>query len=480
MHIILYVLDALRADHLGCYGYERETSPHVDALARDGVVFDNCFTVSTWTRPVAASILTGAYPSVHQTRSRYDMFSTSLARLPEVLRASGFKTAAFSAMGNVGSEIGFGRGFDHNHDLFLDPAILSKRRRLDAAKEGLMHAPLEAIALPRAEDINDYLFPWLEAQRGADTFSFVWSIETHVPYTPPDEFRRFSSRSTRANEGERADIRSAGAADRQRLMNLYDDMIYYNDFCLGQIVGRLKALDIYDDALIVVVGDHGDAFFEHGFYTHGHAPYEELIHVPMIMKFPGARHAGRRVEDLVELIDIFPTIATVARVRPGTAGSSHVQGRDLVPAVAGEGDGSREYVFSETQSLEFHNHYLSARSLEWKYIERQRPKRDRRTLVSVVKHVVGRRMLVDIVRHPRHFLRSYFRGSNQHLFHLKTDPGETRNLAAERPDLVQQFRRVLDAWQQRNALLAQEVGGSPYSYEESEAMQRHLEELGYL
>lgn len=481
MHIILYVFDALRADHLGCYGYERNTSPNVDALAQQGTVFENCFTVSTWTRPVAASILTGTYPGAHLTRSRYDMFSTNLVRLPEVLRAGGFKTAAFSTMGNVASEIGFGRGFDRAHDLFLDPAILAKRRRLDAGKEGLMHALDQGIALPSADDINDYLYPWLEEQQAKNTFSFIWSIETHVPYTPPDDFRRFSHPSpTRTNEGERDDIRSATAADRQRLMDLYDDVIYYNDHCLGDMIERLKALGIYEDTFLIVVGDHGDAFYEHGFYTHGHAPYEELIHVPMVMKFPKGLNAGRRVGGLVELIDIFPSVMAAAGLAPGTAGSTHLQGHNLLPSITGESAGMRDYVFSETQALEFHNHYLSARSLEWKYIRRQQPKRDRRTFGSVLKHIIRRRMFLDIVRHSRHFVRTYFRGSGEHLFDLKADPGEQSDLAAERPDLVRQFRQVVEGWQQENEALAQQVGSSPYSYEESEAVQRHLEELGYM
>jgi arylsulfatase A-like enzyme len=480
MHVIVYILDALRADHLSCYGYDRQTSPHLDGLASEGVLFENCFTSSTWTRPVAASILTGTYPRVHLTRSRYDMFTTSLTRLPEVLRAGGFKTAAFSTMGNIASEIGFSRGFDHYYDLFRDPAILAKRRRLDAAKEGLMHATDEEIALPRAEDINDFLFPWLEEQRAANTFSFIWSIETHVPYTAPDEFRRFSGPAPLGpDEGQRQDIRSAGAADRQRLMNLYDDEIYYNDHCLGQIISHLKALSIYDDTLFVIAGDHGDAFYEHSFYAHGQAPYEELIHVPLIAKFPSAQYAGKRVAGLVELIDIFPTVAAAAGLAPGIAGSTYVQGQNLL-GLAAEGYNQREYVFSDTQSLEIHNHYQSVRTKCWKYIERRRPQRSSRTLTSIVAHIIKRRMIFDILRNPRHFLRSYFSGSNKLLFDLAADPGELKNIATERPDLITQLGQTMIKWQQQNDDLAQQVGCSSYSYEESETLRQHLEKLGYM
>jgi len=481
MHIIIYVLDALRADHLSCYGYERQTSAHIDALAHEGVIFENCFTSTTWTRPVAASILTGTYPGVHHTRSRHDMFSANLSRLPETLKAGGFKTAGFSTMGNIASEIGFDRGFDRYYDLFRDPAILDRRRKLDAAEEGLMHAPDQAIALPRAEDVNDYLFPWLEENRTANTFSFIWSIETHVPYKAPDEFRRFSNTaSLRPEEGEREDVRSAGPHDRERLMALYDDEIYYNDYCIGQIVNQLKSLGIYDHTLFIVVADHGDAFYEHGTYAHGHAPYEELIHVPLVMKLPGSQYAERRVAGLVELIDIFPTIMAVAGLPPGMAGSTFVQGHNLLPLVDDAHDQVREYVFSDTQSLEIGNRYLSVRGQRWKYIELQQPGRDRRTLIKTMRHIVQRGIIFDILHSPRHYLRHYLRGSNQYLFDLEADPGEKRNLAAERPDLVTQIRQRLEEWQQRNDEVAQQVGSLPYSYEESESLRRHLEKLGYM
>ena len=220
MHIILYVLDA-------CYGYQRNTSPNIDFLSKNGVLFKHCSTSSTWTRPVAASLLSGTYPAIHQTRSRNDMFLTNLPRLPEALKLAGFKTAAFSTMGNIASEIGFDRGFDVFIDIFRDPAIIAKRRKLDAIKEGFIHNPDQEIALPRAEDVNDYLFPWIETHRDKNTFSFIWSIEPHVPYAAPSEFRRFSfATQKKINEGERDDIRGAGEKDRRRLLNLYDDEIY--------------------------------------------------------------------------------------------------------------------------------------------------------------------------------------------------------------------------------------------------------------
>ena len=481
MHVIIYVLDALRADHLSCYGYERETSPHIDALAREGVVFENCFTSSTWTRPVAASILTGTYPAVHRTRTRHDMFSTNLTRLPQVLKAGGFETAGFSTIGHLASELGFDEGFDRYYDLFRDPIILAKRRKLDTAKEGLLHAAGQEIALPQAEDVHDFLFPWLEENQATSTLNFIWSIETHIPYIVPNTFRHFSSSSfSQPNEGGYDDLRSATAADRQRIIDLYDDVIRYNDHCIGKIVSHLKALGIYEDTLFVIVSDHGDAFYEHGTYGHGYAPHEELIHVPMVMRFPGGQYGEQRVPGLVELIDIFPTMMAVVGLAPGMVGSTLVQGHNLLPLLDGRRSQVREYVFSDTQALEFHNRYLSVRSQRWKYIQVEQPKRNEPMFASTVKHIIERRMIFDILRAPRHFLRHYFSSTSRYLFNLEADPGEQYNMAAERPDLVSQFQQVLESWQQQNDELAEQAGSAPYSYEESESLRRHLEELGYM
>ncbi len=480
MHIILYVLDALRADHLGCYGYERPTSPHIDQLAAEGVVFENCFTSTTWTRPVAASLLTGVYPAVHGTRSRYDLFSTPLTRLPEALRRGGYKTAAFSTMGNVAGKIGFNRGFDMYSDLFAEPALLARRQKLDAAREGLLHEAAREVALPLAEDINDFLFPWLAENRTAVTFSFVWSIETHEPYRAPEAFRRFAPRPLRPGEGESDDIRAATAADANRLRNLYDDEIHYNDHCLGELVAHLKQIGIYDETLLIITGDHGEAFYEHGVYTHGHTPYEELIHVPLIIKFPGQGYAGRRVGALAELIDIFPTLVAAAGLDNAEVGITAVQGHNLLPLLAGSQTAVRQFTFSDSQSLAIHNHYLSIRDERWKYVQVARPLRRANTLLHTVQHLIARRMLGDVLRHPRHFLRNRRQQAREYLFDLHTDPQEQHNLAAQRREELAFYRQHLAAWQHQNGLLAQQSGSPTGVYLEDDHLRQHLERLGYL
>jgi len=409
------------------------------------------------------------------------MLTSNIARLPQILKGDGFKTAAFSTMGNVASDIGFDVGFDQYYDLFRDPDILAKRRGLDPNQEVLVHVKDEKIALPRAEDINNFLFKWLKENRGSNTFCFVWSIETHVPYSAPTEFRKFSRRlELGPKEGERDDIRSAGAEDRQRLINLYDDEIYYNDYCIGQIVNHLKHLQVYDDTLIIITGDHGDAFYEHNVYAHGHAPYDEVIRVPLIMKFPQGRFRGQRVPALVELIDIFPTVVAAAGLDPVQKDNHYVQGHNLLKLLNGYCSTVRGHTFSDTRALEIHNRYLSARNLRWKYIQVQAPKRDGRTFARTLQHVIKRQMILKILRSPLHFLRNYLKGGNEFLFDLESDPEERYNLARQKKEILNQLREVLKDWERGNLDLAEQVGRSHGKYREDEEIRKHLEKLGYM
>lgn len=478
MHILLYVLDALRHDHLSCYGYHRETSPAIDRLSDDAVIFQNSFTVSTWTRPAAASILSGLYPGAHGVLTRNDIFSEEILRIPEVLAENGFRTAGFNTMGNIAGKYGFSHGFDKYIDLCTDPDIVSKRQNLNPSKEGLIDLSKEGVGLPRAEDINRKLIPWIAENRKLNTFSFVWSIETHAPFDPPVLYRKFSEPSYhKKGAGQRSDLRTAVLSDRQRLMNLYDDEILYNDHCVDQIVASLKELDVYEESMIILAGDHGESFFEHGIFGHGHTPYDELIHVPLIIKLPFNSHAGLRVDELVELIDIFPTILGASDINKDI----NIQGHNLYDVIAGNFSSSRDYVFSETQSLQIHNHYLSVRSKTEKYIRRIPPARDAKTFLSTIQHMLHRRIVFDVIKAPRHFIRSYFSPAipREMYFNLIEDPYEKKNLASTHKEEVEHFVSVLNDWIQENENTSYQRGREKLTSDEDEILRRHLEELGY-
>lgn len=482
MHIIIYVIDALRADHLSCYGYNRDTSPNIDQLSRDGVLFESCCTPATWTRPVAASILTGVYPIVHKTRMRNERLEKSIVRLPQVLGNEGYKTIGIVSMGNLAGELGFDQGFDNYLELFRDPYIIEMRDKWDLQRNDLLNMLDENIvdiALPLAEDINDKLFPWLEEYKAVDTFIFLWSIEPHAPYSPPDEYRRYSSKPTEASEGWPEDLRSASESDRQRLINLYDDEIYYNDRCIGELVRFTKKIGIYDDTWFIIVGDHGEAFYEHGVYSHGHLPFEEVVHVPMIMKLPDNRFNDKRIEALVTLIDIFPTISENLG-RNLSSEQPLVQGVDLMPLISGDEEQVHEFVFTDTQALEVHNRYISIRDKQWKLIQIQSPQRDKRAIEKLIKYVYKSGLIFQILRSPRHFIRNYFTKERDYLFNLDEDPQELKNLFNIHTNITNHLKRELTDWKRENQILAKQVNTSDDLYEESDVLKNHLEKLGYL
>lgn len=480
MHIILYILDALRADHLGCYGYSRQISPNIDQLAAEGSLFENCFTSSTWTRPVAASILTGTYPLVHAVRTRNDQFVEKLYRLPEMFSDIGYKTAAFNTMGNLASKLGFSSGFDQYHDLFYEEQILQRRENL-LESEILRNNSSKEIGLPLAEDVNEYLFCWLKKNLQENTFSFIWSIDPHEPYDPPIEYRKFSSKTpSKSDEGQTSDIRSAGKEDRERIINLYDDEIRYSDYCIGELIRFLKANDIYDETLILLCGDHGDAFFEHGFYSHGHMPYDEIIHVPFIMKLPKSKYKGIRVKQLVELIDIFPTLAAFVDCDIKQSKNSLVQGYNLIPLLSGNNEKLRDFVYSDSQTLPIHNRYLSIRDERWKYMRILGPTKDIQTITKTVLYMFSNDLWLKLIKSPRHFIKNFVKEKNEFLFDIRSDPGEKKDVLGKNPEKADKYRASLNQWMTQNAELAEWIGTKRLDAVESELLKVHLEKLGYL
>lgn len=482
MLVILYVLDALRADHLSCYGYKRKTSPNIDRLAAEGVVFRKCFTPATWTRPAAASILSGAYPAVHGTQTRTNGFSSLIPKLPGLLQDTGFDTAAFSAMANISIVGGFGQGFGYFAEVFRDKSLVSSRRTSTTVEEGVgqLEGPAR-IALPRSEDINRHLFHWLRRGQVANRFALIWSIDTHVPYDPPPRFDKFVDKDYRGNvDGSRESVRKASEQDAGRLINLYDSEISYNDYQIAQLLNELKRLGLYDDSFLIITADHGEAFYEHGLFTHGNVPYEELIHVPLIIKFPGGEFAAREIAALVELIDLCPTILDWVGMGEVIRQIGSIQGKSMLPLLRGEQMKLHSYVYSETQALDFQNVHLSVRGERWKYIETRSPPRSLRKIGSLIGYVIKQRMLGKILRNPLWFLRRHAPRQRGILVDLVDSPLEQTNLLDVELEEGNKLKNLLETWQKKNQTIAQSIELEPYTLEEDEAIRRHLQELGYL
>jgi arylsulfatase A-like enzyme len=355
-NVLLISLDTLRADHLSAYGYARETSPRIDALARDGVLFERAVAPTSWTLPAHLSMLTGLSISAHgvcddrlwQAREpdgapRAIPFRGTF--LPELFKNAGYDTAGFYTWKYLEPRFGFGPGFDTyeriGSSVFSDPELAKRFEALRAAgdtaeiQRWMAESPLAFDEQrPTADEAVDAALAWLDARAGdAPFFLFLHLFDIHDGYVPPAPFdARFTDpgyagpvtgrRVTAPDSPVRPDM---APADLAQLVALYDGEIAWVDSQVGRVLDRLDELGLAGDTVVVLTSDHGEEFFEHGGKTHRAQLYAESVHVPLVVAWPGELPAGRRVAGTVGLVDVLPTIAGLA----GVAAPKGLTGRDL-------------------------------------------------------------------------------------------------------------------------------------------------------
>ena len=296
--VLVIVLDAVRADHLSAYGYGRLTTPVIDRLAADGVLYRRAISAGTWTVPGHASLLTGRLPSSHGSyRAAGEMnaataLDSSVATVAERLAAAGYDTAAFLA----------------NH-AYLDPAFgLSRGFRV-----------YETDNLYPAATLIRRVTAWLDHEARRPAFLFLNVLDAHEPYAaPPPYDRLFPGRLDHVGNVNREYLRTGQLPAPEVLahcVSQYDGELRYMDDQLGRLLAEFQRLGRLDSALVVLTADHGELFGEHGVLGHGTLPWDALVHVPLIVKYP---HASRRgiEERPVSLVDVAPTILRVLGLPP--------------------------------------------------------------------------------------------------------------------------------------------------------------------
>jgi arylsulfatase A-like enzyme len=310
---IIYLVDTLRADHTGVYGYPRRTTPELDAFAGDAVVFDAAIVHASWTKPSVASILTSRLPGQHRAVQLRDPLDASNVTIAQRLDERGWATGAAIANSVIyGAESEFDRGFDVFAGLHGDEDRRSK--------------------LVGADVVVDSALAFLRSRRGMPTFLYVHTMDPHVPYEPPPPFdRMFEPFPTDEHPAHdpRTDYREP--LDRERMIGQYDGDVAFGDREFGRFVRELKAAGLYEDALVVFLADHGEEFLDHGRWLHGRSLFDELIRVPLVVKFPNQRWAGRRVSEQVQGVDVVPTVLeAMGQPLPGD-----LAGQPLQRALAG-------------------------------------------------------------------------------------------------------------------------------------------------
>ena len=329
-HVLLISMDTCRADHLGCYGFQLDTTPVIDTLAEKAYLFQNVISPVPMTLPAHSSMMTGTIPPYHGV---HDNLNNRLAKsnvtLAEVLKDNGFLTGAFVSSFVLNSQFGLDQGFDVYDDQFKNERTFG-----DLAER------------PGGE-ISDLAVNWYADNWKKKTFLFLHYYDPHTDYSPPEPFlSRFSN-------------------------NPYAGEIAYTDYCIGRVVDQLKKLGIYEETLIIVTGDHGEMLGEHGEATHSYFIYKSAVRVPLIIKLPGQK-TGHRIASVAGLVDIVPTIYGLLRVES----PSPVQGVDLSNLWDGSPDGyESRYLYSEslTPTKYDGNSLLGIIGDRWKYIQTTRP-----------------------------------------------------------------------------------------------------------
>ncbi len=328
-NVLLISIDSLRADHLGCYGYHRDTSPTLDSLASRGCLFERAIAQSSWTLPSHTSLLSSLYLRSHGVGSPKHSLGAEAHILPEILRCAGYQTAAFVSGGPLDPCYGLNQGFD-----FYDGHCATGNKEA-----------------PRNACTNERVIQWLRTSPRSPFFLFVHYWDVHQPYTPPAPY------NTRFANGPKRDpdpaavvrkLRELARAGRpakrevRKLLSLYDGEIAHTDRHVGLLLDEMVRLRIADRTAVIVTSDHGDEFLDHGETGHGHSLFQELIHVPLIWVEPEAPGSCRAVPEQVELVDVAPTILDFLGLDAGAA----MEGRSFLPLVRGGEQESRP-AFSE-------------------------------------------------------------------------------------------------------------------------------------
>jgi arylsulfatase A-like enzyme len=425
-NVILISIDTLRADHVSAYGYARQTTPSIDRLASNGIRFANASSQSSWTLPSHISLMTSSYPHVHGVHDDDRRLGPGSQTLAESLGRAGYETAGFVSWLYVGPLFGFDRGFDRY-------TALIDRGAIEFASGGG--------ARPAAA-VTDAAIGFLREPRERPFFLFVHYFDPHMDYRPPKPYDELYdpgyagsadgswSWTQPYNDAVTTNAREVAPRDREHMEALYDGEIRYVDSAIGKLLDAVERLVGLDECLIVLVSDHGEEFDDHGSMEgHGVTHYEEVLHVPLIVRLPGRRHAETVVDEPVELIEVGPAILEELGLdRPP---SFHT--RSLARFWNGSrAQGERSFAYADT------SHY------------------------NIVKHSIrGRRFKVIHTKDTGHNAFGVPIRGGWEIYDLKNDPREQKDLWQTIPDEARPLIRRLEAFMAEDVNRSAPVGELP-------------------
>jgi len=521
--VLLVVLDTLRADRLSCYGYPRPTSPHIDAFAADGVLYERAVSPAQWTIPAHASIFTGEYPTTHMTTQIYDKHSKEQPTLAEILSSAGYQTVGFCnnpLLGVVENDLdrGFEEMYNYGGAIPVRPTIGDSRPRrlsrlsqrlarvmgrlttriqdLFARDTRLLRFALHPLIVPlwqsqvnfkgntrqSMRDIVGYLRTRKARGQERPLFAFINLMETHLPYRPPSRFvRRFAEYYQQDREAR--DFMTGYNREHYRWMvplsepltelqdrvlnDLYDAEVAFEDHQLRRLFDYLDEPEVRDNTLVIITSDHGEGLNHHNFVGHSLVAYDDLVHVPLIVRYPGGEGAGQRVIRPVSTRRIFHTVVGMAGVSSfGEWGDGSerfaldVAGMSLYNALA-RNVPEPDQVFTEAyvpdtlialmEAIDFGDD----ESLRW---------RESRRAIYWDKY-----KLIAVGDSP------------DELFDVVDDPGELVDLLGQHPDIVARLQNSLSKFvQAAESRRPENLQKMRLNLEDDEELLERLRGLGYM
>lgn len=430
-HLIFVSVDTLRADHLGCYGYERETSPAIDAFAREGTLFRRATAQRGSTLPSLASIMTSLHPVSHGVRSNSQRFSSEELSLAEFLSSHGYTCAAF--FGSTVVALQTWEGFEVIKVAKNDMTVTS-----------------DALA-------------WLENNVDKRVFLWVHYFAPHTPYAPPRSMKNpFISEYSGSINGSVDTLASIMLGDREMseadldyLVSLYDTEILLDDMLMNQILTKLDDLGMSENSLVVFTADHGEELYQHNrYFKHQASTHMNVLHIPLIFRWPGSIARGRQIDDVVESIDIAPTILQLM----GFEIPQVFQGKSLMPLLNGDNATERP-AYSE-----WRDKILSITTPKYHYIYNP-------TNYDPPMHNKTHLKMFNVE------VRPVYQVDAEELYDLTEDPLEQSNIISREPDTAKELRGRLLEWKRQ---FGWKFDGGTKNPQMPAELQKELQALGYV
>lgn len=466
-NIILISIDTLRADFLSCYGYNKETTPNIDQLAAEGTIYLNNFSTGVWTPPGHASMLTGLYVQEHGVYGD-NRLADNIPTIATLLKENSYQTSGFVNNSQVGELVGFEKG----HDIFVEVwKGIKPKSFVERFMKGVKRRMEDKLGFNDmgAKRTNELFSRWIENEidRNKPFYTFLHYIEPHNPLNPPAPYKnRYLSEKSfkKINKNKIEKVAhnplicfveniNLNEEEKEYLKTLYAEEIAYVDSKVGEIVETLKSKDLYNNTMIIITSDHGEHFGEHNLWSHAGSLYNEVLHIPLVIKYPiGVDYVGE-VQGFTQLVDIFPTVIDVSCII-GDEMKNH-SGMNLVHNEE-KGNKFHDYVFAEWEGrVPF---FIKSK------IENSK------TVTNISR--LTNKMWMTLNKEYKYISIS---NGMEELYDIKNDRSESNNIIDEDKETALSMREKLACWKSSTSKKISEE-----QRKIDEETRKNLEDLGYL